>query len=201
MNGCKLSQYTCQLEPHRIPDLMGYQILPIDASNEYRNNGWHTTGTSGNKLAFTGQDKAICCRHCFSLFYLSQECNLLPTLHTVTATCAHIKLINNPDAELITVSLQRLSCCRSQDIGTVTPWTGHGQTRKRRQLRKQKSLESEEPPATTGSSLDLQESKRTRRGRMINKPKRYCLINQLPQGSACQQGGGCKAGLHETEDT
>ena len=37
--------------------------------------------------------------------------------HAVMTTCAHIKLINQLDAELITVSLQRLSRCRSEDIG------------------------------------------------------------------------------------
>ena len=49
-------------------------------------------------------------------------------VHTVTSTCAHIKLINQPDAELITVSLQRLSRCRSQEIGKKKPWIGHGRT-------------------------------------------------------------------------
>ena len=33
-------------------------------------------------------------------------------VHRVPSTCAHIRLINQPDAELITVSLQRLSCLR-----------------------------------------------------------------------------------------
>jgi len=40
-------------QPERIPDLMGYQILILEASNEYQNNGWlaqHTTGASDCKL-------------------------------------------------------------------------------------------------------------------------------------------------------
>ena len=56
-------------------------------------------------------------------------------VHTLTSTCAQIKLINQPDANLITVSLQRLSRCRDQDIGKMEPWVG-GKTKKRRQLRK-----------------------------------------------------------------
>ena len=35
---------------------------------------------------------------------------------------------------------------------------------------------------------------RTRRGRIVNQPARYCLNNTLLQGSARQQGKGCKAG-------
>ena len=115
-------------------------------------------------------------------------------VHTVTSTCAHIKLINQPDAELITVSLQRLSRCRSQDISGVQPWVGHGRTRKRRQLRKPLSSESvTTTTCSTASSEDsLQQVKCTRRGRTITRPARYCRTNQLPQGSACQPEGGCK---------
>jgi len=40
-------------------------------------------------------------------------------VHTVTCTCIHIKVINQLDAELITVTIQRLSQCRKQDISTV----------------------------------------------------------------------------------
>ena len=57
-------------------------------------------------------------------------------VHRVTSTCAHIKLINQPDDELITVSLQRLSRCWNQDIRNIAPWIGHGRTRKRRTIRK-----------------------------------------------------------------
>ena len=46
-------------------------------------------------------------------------------VHRVTSTCAHIKLINQPDGELITVSLQRLSRCWNQDIRNIAPWIGH----------------------------------------------------------------------------
>ena len=118
--------------------------------------------------------------------------------HTVTSTCAHIKLINKPDAELITVSLQRLSRCRSQDMGEVEPWIGHGRTRKRRQLRKPARLKSGTTTSGTVSNEDsLKQVKRIRWGRIVARPARYCRINELPQGSACQPGGGCKV---ESED-
>ena len=77
-------------------------------------------------------------------------------VHTVTSTCAHIKLINQPDAELIMVSLQRLSRCKSQDISGVQPWVGHGRTRKRRQLRKPSSSES--VTTTTCSTASSEDS-------------------------------------------
>ena len=48
-------------------------------------------------------------------------------VHTVTSTCAHIKFINKPDAELITVSLQRLSRCRSIDSIFFVPGIGNSQ--------------------------------------------------------------------------
>ena len=84
-------------QPHRIPDLMGYQILIIEASNEYRNNGWlaydrrfrqqvafhpHRKWSEIDStfwtLAFTGQANANRCRHCFSLFHPSQQCEFAP---------------------------------------------------------------------------------------------------------------------------
>ena len=122
-------------------------------------------------------------------------------VHRVTSTCAHIRLINQPDAELITVLLQRLSHCKSQDISAVKPWVGHGRTRKRRQIRmptKRDSNSSTTDGDRVSSQDTVPEVMKTRRGRIVNKPTHYCLINQLPQGSACQQGGGCKAGSHES---
>ena len=77
----------------RVPDLMGYQILMLEASNEYQGNCWlvydrhfrqqaaflpnckwsNIDSTIWN-LAFTGQTRASRCRHCFSLFHLSNDC-------------------------------------------------------------------------------------------------------------------------------
>ena len=63
-------------------------------------------------------------------FKLDQPFRSPYRVHRVTSTCAHIRLINQPDVELITMSLQRLSRCKSQDISTVKSWVGHGRTRK-----------------------------------------------------------------------
>lgn len=95
-------------EPHRIPDLMGYQILMIDASNEYRNNGWLAYDRRFRQqaafrpqckwsnidstlwtLAFTGQAKANRCRHCFSLFHLSQDCEFAPNSNSSLPEVPH----------------------------------------------------------------------------------------------------------------
>ena len=84
-------------QPYRVPDLMGYQILIIEASTEYRNNSWlaydrrfrqqvaaHPQCKWSNidstlwTLAFTSQAKTSRCRHCFSLFHLSQDCEFDP---------------------------------------------------------------------------------------------------------------------------
>ena len=56
----------------------------------------------------------------------------------VTSTCATIVPINSPDGEVINVSLQRLSRCKGEHLGAVSPWMGHGRTHKRRQLRRNK---------------------------------------------------------------
>ena len=80
-------------QPQHVPDLMGYQILMLEASNEYQGNfwlaydrrfrqlaaslpncKWSTIDPTIWNLAFTGQAKASHCRHCFSLFHLSKDC-------------------------------------------------------------------------------------------------------------------------------
>ena len=47
-------------------------------------------------------------------------------VYTVTATCTHIRPVNKPDDDLITVSLQCLSHCQGGRLNTTTPWMGHG---------------------------------------------------------------------------
>jgi len=84
-------------QTQRVPDLMGYQILMLEVSNEYQNNRWlaydrrfhqlaasqpswkwsNTDSTLWN-LAFTGQAKASRCKHCFSLFHQSSDCEFAP---------------------------------------------------------------------------------------------------------------------------
>ena len=72
---------------------MGYQILMLEASNEYQNNRWlaydqrfrqlaasqpsckwSITDSTLWSLAFTGQAKVNRCKHCFSLFHQSIDC-------------------------------------------------------------------------------------------------------------------------------
>ena len=80
-------------QPQHVPDLMGYQILMLEASNGYKSSSWlaynrrfrQQAAAQPNcqwskidstiwNLTFTGQAKASCCRHCFSLFHLSKDC-------------------------------------------------------------------------------------------------------------------------------
>ena len=82
-------------QPHRVPDLMGYQVLILEASNEYKNDCWlaydrcfhqqaasdpHCNWSNINStlwnLVFTGQARANRCLHCLSLFHSSTDCEL-----------------------------------------------------------------------------------------------------------------------------
>ena len=126
-------------------------------------------------------------------------------MHKVTPTCACIQPINSPDKEKIFVSLQRLSRCNSVALGDVKPWLGHGQTRKRRQVRaRPESIEEESLGRSNSKSNETNSSDGhvdpvTRGGRTVRKPARYRLnLCSCPEGSAPQQGGSCKtpAGGH-----
>ena len=85
--------YESVVSKKHVPDLMGYQILMLEASNEYQNNRWLAYGRQFQQLAasqpsckwsntdstlwslaFTGQAKANRCKHCFSLFHQSIDC-------------------------------------------------------------------------------------------------------------------------------
>ena len=76
-------------------DLMGYQILIIEAHHEYRNDSWlnydcrfrlKVAAQPGRiwaaidltiwNLAFAGQAKATRCNHCFSLAHCTSRCHL-----------------------------------------------------------------------------------------------------------------------------
>ena len=79
-------------QAHRVPVIMGYQILILESSNEYRNDCWlgydrcfrqQATSQSNRKwsdmdstlwnMAFTGQARTD---QCFSLFHASKDCKL-----------------------------------------------------------------------------------------------------------------------------
>ena len=82
-------------QPYLVTDLMGYQILILEASNEYRNDCWlgydrrfrqqaashfnckwsDIDSTLWN-MAFTGQARTGQCGYCFSLFHASKDCEL-----------------------------------------------------------------------------------------------------------------------------
>ena len=83
--------YVSVISKKHVPDLMGYQILMLEASNEYQNNRWlaydrrfrqlaasqpsckwSTTDSTLRSLAFTGQ-------HCFSLFHQCIDCEFAPS--------------------------------------------------------------------------------------------------------------------------
>ena len=89
-------------QPQRVPDLMGYQILILEASSEYQNNQWlaydhcfwqlaasqpnckwFTTDFTLYNFAFTGQARANRCKHCFSLFHQSKDCEFAPNLTAI----------------------------------------------------------------------------------------------------------------------
>ena len=80
-----------------------YQVLILETSNEYKNDCWlaydrcfrqqaasdpqckwsNINSTFWN-LAFTGQARASRCRHCFSLFHSSRDCELASDQATTT---------------------------------------------------------------------------------------------------------------------
>lgn len=84
-----------QKQPQRIPDLMGYQVLILEASTEYKNDcwmgynrrfrqqaasqrSWSCIDSTLWTLAFSGQARGNRCKHCFSLSHTSRECELAP---------------------------------------------------------------------------------------------------------------------------
>lgn len=79
--------------PERVPDLLEYQSLIIDASIQYEGDGWvgydhrYRLSAAANStkvwssldptlwnLAFTGKAKVTRCKHCFCLTHTSSEC-------------------------------------------------------------------------------------------------------------------------------
>ena len=82
------------------------------------------------------------------------------------------------------------------------PWLGHGQVRKRRQIRKRpESADTQESHDELNNNLTQEDNNGetvTRRGRRVRKPTRY-RVNRCscPEGSAPQQGGSCKEPTEE----
>ena len=122
-------------------------------------------------------------------------------VYTVTDTCAHIRPIDKPNDDLITVSLQRLSRCRNGEMNAVTPWMGHGKSRRRRELRSAKKTDnSQSLNDSVAVSIHTEPSSlKTRQGRLIRKPARYLAISSCPQVSASQEGESCE--VRVTDDS
>ena len=100
----------CQKQPYRIQDLLGYQILIIEASLEYQGDGWMgydrqfrqrvaanpalawaNIDTTLWNLTFSGQPGASHYHHCFSLCLNTSQCNWAPVLrpHTISHSLLH----------------------------------------------------------------------------------------------------------------
>ena len=84
--------------PHRVPDLLSYQALIIEAQMEYPGDHWLgydrrfrqraavTKTTKWSKidttlwhLAFAGRPSIARCKYCFSVTHCSSDCELAPT--------------------------------------------------------------------------------------------------------------------------
>ena len=84
-------------QPSCVPDLMGYQLLILEAYSEFRNDCWlgydrrfRQWAASHPRirwaaieptlwsLAFQSQARSKRCKHCFSLSHSSKECELSP---------------------------------------------------------------------------------------------------------------------------
>ena len=87
--------------PHRVPDLLSYQALIIEAQMEYPGDHWlgydrrfrqraaATKATKWSKvdttlwhLAFAGRPSIARCKYCFSIAHCSKDCELVPDLPT-----------------------------------------------------------------------------------------------------------------------
>ena len=96
-----------QKQPQRIPDLMGYQVLILEASAEYKNDcwlgydrrfcqqvsqpqrSWSCINSTLWTLAVSGQARGNRCKHCFSLSHTSRECELASDPPVSQSTPSH----------------------------------------------------------------------------------------------------------------
>ena len=93
-----------QKSPERVPDLLGYQSLIIDASIQYKGDSWvgydrrFRLSAAANSvkvwasldptlwnLAFAGNARVSRCKHCFALTHTSSECEWASKLHSQAA--------------------------------------------------------------------------------------------------------------------
>ena len=99
-------------QPKRVPDLLAYQALVIQAQLEYQGDSWlgydrtfrlramsqpdlkwSSVDPTLWSLAFSGKGKVNRCRHCFSLTHSSSECGWSPGSQTSsTSSPPHTRL-------------------------------------------------------------------------------------------------------------
>ena len=93
----------------------------------------------------------------------------------VTPTNVLIRPVNDPNGEVLDVSIQRVSKCREQ-LSSSTPWMGHGRRRRRCQIKKTSTAQpvKETSSVTRGdnTATNIPET-RTRSGRLVRQPSRF----------------------------
>ena len=119
-------------------------------------------------------------------------------VNEVTPTNGTIQMMNDPRAEPIVVSLQRLSLCNGSFSSGTQPWRGHFKSRRRRLIRRttQSGNKTQDDTQDGNVAGNSQEVTRTRRGRTVRKPARYCLA---VEGPASQGEGRCKGTDYEMD--
>lgn len=105
----------------------------------------------------------------------------------VTSTNAFIHPLSDP-TDQITVSLQRVSKC-DNSLSSVTPWMGHGNSRKRRQIKRTTAPLNADCNQKNDCPLKPQV---TRSGRNIHRPARYLQLS-APMGQSNKGGEDVKA--------
>ena len=98
-------------------------------------------------------------------------------IRSLTSTNAEIQLKDDPTAELLNVSRQRLSLC-NPEMSQFIPWVGHsGKLRKRRIVHKKKLMTNDvEAAGDSTEKVDEEKTTVTRCGRQVKKPARFNLI-------------------------
>ena len=95
-------------QPQRVPEMLGYLILILEAHTENAGDGWlgydrrFRMAAAGNpsinwaaidttlwNLAFSGKARSARCKHCFSLSHLSKDCEWEPELPSMTPVVAN----------------------------------------------------------------------------------------------------------------
>ena len=128
----------------------------------------------------------------------------------VTATNGIVKPMNAPDKETMIVPLQRLSKCHQPFPHDVTPWTGHGKSRRRRVIRGRIHRNPKSNPANDTTSKETVTQQVVRRQRQSQRPGvveklvpwRYRMnFIAAPEVQLGQEGEVVKADSHDERVT